>query len=67
MTKKNADYYLFYNSEEVNHKISVNDLPVKSNTVLSLETGKPVSVYDNSINFPKTTFPYSVIEIKCDK
>ena len=64
MTKKNADYYLFYNSEEVNHKISVNDLPVKSNTVLSLETGKSVLVNNSIINLPKTAFPYGVIKIK---
>lgn len=64
MTKKNSDYYLFYNSDEAGHKISVNDLPVKSNAFLSIETGKPVSVYDNSINLPKTAFPYGVIKIK---
>ena len=64
MTKKNADYYLFYNSEKVNHKISVNDLPVKSNTVLSLETGKSVLVNNSIINLPKTAFPYGVIKIK---
>ncbi len=67
MTKKNSDYYLFYNSDEAGYKISVNDLPVKSNTVLSLETGKSVLVNNSTINLPKTAFPYGVIEIKCDK